>query len=381
VNPGDKVTLRIDPDRRQPIEAHHTATHLLHWALHEVVSADATQQGSLVAVDRLRFDFTSSAVSAEQIAEIEEKVNACIEAEQSVSWQEVPYSEAKGRDDIMQFFGDKYGDQVRVVQIGGEAQALNGYSMELCGGTHVRNTKEIGLFKIKREEAIAAGTRRIEAACGTAAWEALQEEGLAITEETQGAERKLSAANAQLEAAGEEAISVAELPHYVVEAVVARGEIKEINTLLGTIKAHRDKLQASAVEAEKKVKKAQTANAARQADEFLAGVIEGGGSGSNLVQVLEGPPALLQELLNGLKKVQFTQAAFLVVDDGTKLHLGAFCGTDGNDAGHGAGNLIKDLAPIVGGKGGGKPDMARGAGADREKREELLEAARKELSA
>jgi alanyl-tRNA synthetase len=381
VNPGDKVTLRIDRDRRQPIEAHHTATHLLHWALHEVVSADATQQGSLVAADRLRFDFTSSAVSAEQIAEIEEKVNVCIEAEQSVSWQEVPYSEVKGRDDVMQFFGDKYGDQVRVVQIGGEVRALNGYSMELCGGTHVRNTKEIGLFKIKREEAIAAGTRRIEAACGAAAWEALQDEGLAITEETKAAERKLSAANTQLEAAGEEAISVAELPHYVVEAVVARGEIKEINTLLGTIKAHRDELKAAAVQAEKKVKKAQTANAARQADEFLAGVIEGGGSGGNLVQALDGPPALLQELLNGLKKVQFTQAAFLVVDDGAKLHLGAFCGTDGNDAGHGAGNLIKDLAPIVGGKGGGKPDMARGAGADREKREELLEAARKQLSA
>ncbi|MFP6857605.1 MAG: alanine--tRNA ligase [Roseibacillus sp.] len=379
LKPGDKVTLRLDPERRRPIEAHHSATHLLHWALHEVVSADATQQGSLVAVDRLRFDFTSGAVSAEQIAEIEEKVNACIQAGQPVSWKEVPYPEVQGRDDIIQFFGDKYGAEVRVVQIGGEAQALNGYSMELCGGTHVRNTREIGLFKIKKEEGIAAGTRRIEAVCGKAAWEALQEEGLAIFEETQAAERKLAAANANLEAAGADPIRVAELPHYVVEAVVARGDITEINTLLATIRKHRDELRSAAVNAEKKVKKAQTANAARQADEFLASVIEDGASTANLVHAFDGPAALLQELLNGLKKVQFTHAAFLVVDDGEKLHLGALCGEDGHNAGLGAGNLIVDLAPIVGGKGGGKPDMARGAGADRDKKDELLEAARKLL--
>ena len=376
---GDKVTIKLDPERRRPIEAHHSATHLLHWALHELVSEDATQQGSLVAVDRLRFDFTSDPVTAEQIAEIEAKVNDCIQAAESVSWREAPYSEVQGRDDIMQFFGDKYGELVRVVQIGGEAQTLNGYSMELCGGTHVRNTKEIGLFKIKREEAIAAGTRRIEAACGQAAWEALQEEGLAIEGEIKAAQRKLATANEQLTAAGEDPVEVGELPHYVIEAVVERGDIREINTLLGKVRAHRDQLKAAAVDAEKKVKKAQTANAARQADEFLAGIVEGGDNSSNIVQALEGSPALLQELMNGLKKVHFTQAAFLVVDDGEKLHLGALCGEDGNNAGFGAGNLIKELAPLVGGKGGGKPDMARGAGSDRDKKGALLEAAREKL--
>ena len=104
-----------------------------------------------------------------------------------------------------------------------------------------------------------------------------------------------------------------------------------------------------------------------------------GGETTNLVHALEGSPALLNELLNGLKKAQFTHAAFLVVDDGEKLHLGALCGKDGNDAGHGAGRLIEDLAPIVGGRGGGKPDMARGAGAQREKKEALLALARDKL--
>ena len=354
LKPGDKITLRLDATRRRPIEAHHSATHLLHWALHQVVSAEATQQGSLVAEDRLRFDFTSSAVTAEQISAIEDMVNARIEAGEPVSWKEVPYREIQGRGDIMQFFGDKYGEHVRVVQIGGETLALNGYSMELCGGTHVRNTREIGLFRIRKEEAIAAGTRRIEAVCGAAA-----EAHLAARAEKEGEERraalaKLAAANEALEALGSEIFSAPD------------------DTGAAQIKA-------TAVEAEKALKKARAASAARQADGFLAGLVEGGAVGSNLVESLEGSPALLQELLNGLKKLQFSQAAFLVVDDGEKLHLGALCGADGSKAGHGAGALIKDLAPIVGGKGGGKPDMARGAGTDRQQKDELLEAARAKL--
>ena len=354
LKPGDKITLKIHSARRRSIEAHHTATHLLHWALHEIVSPEATQQGSLVAEDRLRFDFTSTAVAADQIAAIEEKVNNCIAAGEPVSWQEVPYPEIQGRKDIMQFFGDKYGDRVRVVQIGGSPQALDGYSMELCGGTHVRSTAEIGLFKIRREEAIAAGTRRIEAVCGAAAEAYLAGQAEKECEEKAAADDKLAAANDSLAALG-------------------------ANTFPAPQDASAAEVRAIAVNAEKALKKARTASAAREADEFLASLVEDGRAATNIVHALEGSPALLQELLNGLKKVQFTHAAFLVVDDGEKLHLGALCGEDGNNAGHGAGRLIQDLAPIVGGKGGGKPDMARGAGAQREQREALLEAARKKL--
>ena len=348
---GDTITLSIHSGRRRPIEAHHTATHLLHWALHEVVSPEATQQGSLVAEDRLRFDFTSGAVSQEQIAALEEKVNGCIEAGESVSWQEVSFAEIQGREDIMQFFGDKYGDTVRVVQIGGEPQALDGYSMELCGGAHVRNTAEIGLFKIRREEAIAAGTRRIEAVCGAAA-----EAYLAELAEQQAAERK--AALAKLSAAN--------------EALSALG----IEQLKPLDNADAAGIKSTAVEAEKALKKAQAANAARQADAFLSALLDGDAHPPTIVESLEGPPALLQELLNGLKKVQFTGSAVLIVDDGEKLHLGALCGSEGQSAGHRAGDLIKTLAPLVGGKGGGKPDMARGAGADRSGKNNLLAAAR-----
>ena len=351
---GDKVTLSIHGARRRPIEAHHTATHLLHWALHEIVSPEATQQGSLVAEDRLRFDFTSSAVSAEQVAALEEQVNARIEASEVVSWQEVPFEKVQGREDIMQFFGDKYGNKVRVVQIGGEPQALNGYSMELCGGAHVRNTAEIGLFKIRREEAIAAGTRRIEAVCGAAAEAYLVELEEQEAEEKRAALAKLSAANEGLSALGAEQLKPAD----DADAAV---------------------IKSTAVEAEKALKKAQAANAAQQADTFLAALLEGDTHPPAIVESLEGPPALLQELLNGLKKAGFIGSAVLVVDDGEKLHLGALCGSEGQSAGNQAGNLIKTLAPLVGGKGGGKPDMARGAGADRSGKNNLLAAARAEF--
>ncbi|MDC0304958.1 alanine--tRNA ligase, partial [bacterium] len=126
---GDTVDLTINRERRSPIEAHHTATHLLHWAIHKVISPDASQQGSSVSPDRLTFDFNSKAVTPEQIEAIEERVNSAIKADDTVSWVEVPHSTVKDREDIMQFFGDKYGDLVRVVQIGGGDKTLDGYSM------------------------------------------------------------------------------------------------------------------------------------------------------------------------------------------------------------------------------------------------------------
>src|SRR5207237_9252978 len=134
----------------------------------------AVQKGSYVGPDKLTFDFSSAALTPQQKRDVEKLVNEKIAENASVSWTEIPYAEAKKRSDIQQFFGEKYDQEVRVVQIGGsvdskgEAQ-LNGYSMELCGGTHVRSTSEIGPFRIVKEEAIAAGTRRIEAVAGEAA--------------------------------------------------------------------------------------------------------------------------------------------------------------------------------------------------------------------
>ena len=347
---GDTVDLTIHRERRSPIEAHHTATHLLHWAIHKVISPDASQQGSSVSPDRLTFDFNSKAVTSEQIEAIEEKVNSAIKADDTVSWVEVPHSKVKGREDIMQFFGDKYGDLVRVVQIGGGDKTLDGYSMELCGGTHVRQTSDIGIFKIKSEGSTGAGIRRIEAVCGPAAVAFLGEQQAKESAEKAEALAKLVKAN--------EALAKLDAP-----------------TLLVPDNARAFEVKNQAIEAEKALKKAQAAGAARMADSLIAekNITE------NIVISTEGSSALLQELLNGLKKIQFTQAAFIVIDDGSRLHLGAICGEEGKKNGHGAGNLIQNLGPIAGGKGGGKPDMARGAASEREKLDPLVAAANQEL--
>ena len=169
---GQAVRVAVDVARRSNIQRHHTVTHLFHWALHEVVSRDARQRGSLVAPDHLRFDFNhGERLTDQQIADIEKLVNERIKENAPVFWFEMPYAEVRGKPNVMQFFGDKYGDVVRIVQIGGRDKALDGFSMELCGGTHTKTTGEIGLFKIAKESAIAAGIRRVEAVCGQFAQE------------------------------------------------------------------------------------------------------------------------------------------------------------------------------------------------------------------
>jgi alanyl-tRNA synthetase len=376
ISPGSTVTLRLDTTRRRPIEAHHSATHLLHWALHEVVSKDAAQQGSSVDENRLRFDFNSAAVTPEQIAAMEEKVNAAIKANDAVSWKEVPHTSIKGRPDIMQFFGDKYGELVRVVQIGGGRGDLTGYSMELCGGTHVRNTGEIGLFKIKSEGAIASGVRRIEAACGEAAWAYLNEAVEKWDADLQAANDKLQAANDKLAAIGEAPVTVNEFPHIMGAMLVERADISQLNATFAHGLRTLEETKEAAVEAEKRFKKLQAGAAAKQADAALAELIAAGGP---IVATFEADASLLQELLNGMKKQGFTGAGFVIVDDGDKLHLGAYCGDAALANGLKAGDLLRDLAALAGGKGGGKPDQARGAAPERDKLAELEAAAKAKL--
>src|ERR1035437_5154320 len=174
---GQRVRAAVDKSRRGNIQRHHTVTHLFHWALHEVVSRDARQRGSLVAPDRLRFDLNhGERLTDQQIADIEKPVNERIKQNATVYWFEMPYADVRGKPDIMQFFGDKYGDVVRIVQIGGHSGKLDGFSMELCGGTHTKTTGEIGLFKIAKESAIAAGIRRVEAVCGQFAQEFIEKQ-------------------------------------------------------------------------------------------------------------------------------------------------------------------------------------------------------------
>ncbi len=374
IDVGDSVILSLETERRRPIEAHHTATHLLHLALHEVVSEDASQQGSLVSRTRLRFDFNSGAVNAANLEKIEAMVNGWISSGDTVSWTEVAHVDVQGRKDIQQFFGDKYGDVVRVVQVGGSAGDLNGYSMELCGGAHVSNTKDIGIFKIKSEGAIASGIRRIEAVCGSAAWQWMGEEVEKSAAQEKDFRAKLSKANEALQAIGQEPVQHTEFPHIMGALLVEGGDFEQINATFKHYHQHIESLREAGVTAEKQLKKAQAGAAAKMADEALVTLLQ---SGENFAELFEGPANLLQELLNGLKKKQFAGAAFLVVNDGQRLHLGAYCGQEAQSAGKMAGKLIQELGPIAGGKGGGKPDMARGAAPELDKSEEVLLAARK----
>lgn len=156
---GDKLQLKVDAARRQKIANNHTATHLMHFALHQVLGAHIKQAGSVVDTERLRFDFSHhKALTKDEIRRIEDLVNAEIRQNHPVKWTELPYDEVKDRGDIKQFFGEKYGSKVRVVE--------SGEAKELCGGTHTDNTGNIGYFRIEKESSIAAGVRRIEAITG-----------------------------------------------------------------------------------------------------------------------------------------------------------------------------------------------------------------------
>ncbi len=383
-----QVQLKVDITRRASIEGHHTATHLLHWALHEVVSSDVAQQGSLVAPDRLRFDFNCAALTLEQIAEIELRVNEKITAGEDVFWGDRDHTEVKDRKDIMQFFGDKYGDKVRVVQIGGEKDDLNGYSMELCGGAHVRNTKDIGLFKIRSEGAIAAGIRRVEAVCGTAALDYLNETLNELKAEHDLLEEKLKQSNQQLGEAGADPVKVPERDEAMVASFVAMMDhtAEQKQQAIAAFKDRNRVVKEAAAEADKRLKKTKAAAQAGQADGMIKELIEKALADSDggmpvLVENFEDADSgLLQELLNGLKKEQFQGVAVMTLPADGKVNIGIFVAAD-HTANFQAGKLMGDLAPIVGGRGGGKPEMARGAGSDADKIPELQKTAHELLSA
>ncbi len=315
LTPGAAVTVRIDEARRDAISRHHSVTHLLHWALHEVVSHDATQKGSYVGPEKLTFDFNSAALSPQQVADIEKLVNERIVENAPVSWSEVKYTDVKSRPEIMQAFGEKYGDTVRVVQIGGNPNALDGYSMELCGGTHIRRTGQIGLFKILSEAATGAGIRRIEAVAGLPAYEQAAADATRLKQLA----GKIGAPLPDLE--------------------------KKIDLLLEQTKS-----------LEKALKSAQQREAAGRAKELLPNA-EGPVLIANLGDV-DGDYAMavsdaLKSLFNGI--------VVLGTTGGGNVALIATVSKD-HQAKIQAGKIIQTIAPHVGGKGGGKPDFARGGG-------------------
>ena len=326
---GAAVTLAVEKSRRDAIQRHHTVTHLLHWALHEVASKEASQKGSFVGPDKLTFDFNSAPLTPAQVADIEKLVNERILENAGVSWTEVAHADVKNRQDVMQFFGDKYGDVVRVVQIGGAAGKLNGYSMELCGGTHTRATGEIGLFRIIGESAIAAGVRRIEAVAGLEAY---------------------GVANAQLQ--------------------LIRNIAGKINSPVHELEKKVEALLAHQKELEKQLKSAQQREAAGSAKDLIAKAQTVNGVPAIIINLGANDGDTLQAIADALK-AQFKGVVVLGGAANGAVTLIATVSADFT-AKIQAGKIIQQIAPIVGGKGGGKPDNARGGGKDAGKLDEAL---------
>jgi alanyl-tRNA synthetase len=353
---GDTVRLVIDTERRRAIERHHTVTHILHWALHEIVSPDAAQKGSYVGPDKLTFDFSSAALTKEQLRAVEQLVNERIAENAPVSWMEIPYSEAKKRSDIQQFFGEKYGDKVRVVQIGGEPKELNGYSMELCGGTHVRGTGEIGWFKIVSESAIAAGIRRIEAVAGDEVIKWAEQEAERQQEKFDMLSRKKAGIGALPE------FVKAENTALVLKSIDARAA--QLRTLEAEVHEW-EKEHAKATEAEMRSRAATIANE-------LA--VSHFGKNVCIAEVPDADAVVLQAVADALK-AKFKGPILLAGVTNGRVDLVATVPKEMTPRVR-ANEVIQQIAPILGGKGGGRPESARGAGKDASKLPDALQKAR-----
>jgi alanyl-tRNA synthetase len=357
--PGEAVRVSVDAERRRAIQGHHTVTHLLHWALHEAVSRDAVQKGSYVGPDKLTFDFSSAPLTPQQKRDVERLVNEKIRQSAPVSWTEISYAEAKKRKDIIQFFGEKYGDTVRVLQIGGTPRTLNGYSMELCGGTHVRSTSEIGPFRIVKEEAIAAGIRRIEAVAGEATRAWARQEAARQQERFETLRRKKP--------------DVPPMPGFANEA--------ETSVMLEQIDAraaHLGKTDLDVREWEKKTAKASEAHLRSRAAEIARELAASNSESNSLVaEVPDGDGKLLQAVADALKS-QFKGPIFLAGAAEGRAGLVAVVPKELTSKFQ-ANKIIQAVAPIVGGKGGGRPENAQGGGSDSSKIAAALAKARELL--
>ena len=335
---GAKLQVSLDTARRKQIERHHTATHLLHWALREVLGPDVHQQGSLVAPDRLRFDFTHfQAVSPEQLATIERLANERILENGAISYFEIPYSEKP--DSILAFFGDKYGDRVRVVKIGGrgsgelETPVFDGYSMELCGGTHTLATGELGFLTITTEGAIAAGVRRLEAVSGFPFLRRFREE---------------------------------------------QALLDNLSSILSCSRADLEKKAGALVEQQKQLEKqlrsAQQAKASNLAQELLDSQSKVQEIPVIVKAVGDSGPEQLRLLADGLKE-SFQGVAVLGAAKEGKVSLLVYVAPEVISKGLHAGKLIKELAKQVGGGGGGRADLAQAGGREPEKLDDALKSA------
>ena len=313
---GDNVSPAIDTERRSAVRRAHTATHLLDAALKKVLGDHVHQAGSLVEPDRLRFDFTHfEAITPEQLLEVEDLVNDAVLDGLSVVTEELPLAEAKARGAVATF-GEKYGETVRVVTMGD-------FSMELCGGTHLDNTAKTGMFRIKSESSVASGVRRIEATTGKVS---LEETRHGRTTLLKSAQFFKTAPGSILERMEQQANEMKEL-RQAVEKFKAEASLGEAKQVMASAKA------VGGLHIITSTRQGLDANALRTMGDFLR----------------DKDPAVV---------------AVLASITGEKVSFLAVCGKEAVAKGIKAGELVKSVSAVCGGKGGGKPDSAMGGGTD-----------------
>ncbi len=327
ISVGDRVTAKVDAELRMSVMRNHTAAHLLQAALRKVLGTHVEQAGQLVTADTVRFDFTHfSALTADEIKAVENAVNEAILSGLAVTMTEMPIDEAK-KLGAMALFGEKYGDTVRVVN-------AEGCSIELCGGTHVDNTSKLGLFRVLSEGSVAAGVRRIEAVTGTGMLKLLDRYTAVIND-------AMTAAKAG------KPEEIAERVRALSEDVKrSHGVIDSLNSKIAT--ANFDRLMSNAVD--------------------LGGV-------KAVAATFWGEDADSLRAACDIVKAQYADTVILlalVKED--KVTFAAACGKDALARGAHAGNLVREIAKMTGGNGGGRPDSAAAGGKDVSKVSEALEA-------
>jgi alanyl-tRNA synthetase len=310
---GQDARLRVDETSRRLTEGNHTATHLLQAALRKILGTHVKQAGSYVGPDKLRFDFSHfEALSSETLSAVEEEVNRTVFSPRPVTWESLPYEQAVAAG-AMAFFGEKYADVVRMVTV-------PEVSRELCGGTHVRNTAEIGLFHILSEGAVAAGVRRIEAATGLPAWRYLRE-----------------------------------------EAGTLHGVARELKVAAPEVPERVRKLSAQIKALEKALQEARRRSSRDLVGEILSGAKEVAGVRRVSAEVEAMDAAALRDLADAVKGKLSSGILLLGAREGDRCHLVAGVTSD-LTARFSASDIVRKAAALVGGGGGGRKDMAQAGG-------------------
>jgi alanyl-tRNA synthetase len=391
---GGKVEARVDDLRRTAIRRAHSATHILHYALQKHVGKHAQQQGSKVDADWLRFDFTNlSSVGGEAIAAIESEVHTRVAAAEPVKWQILPLGEARTAGAMM-LFGEKYPDPVRMVSMGQ-------FSRELCGGTHLNNTSEVGHFEITGEEAVSAGVRRITALTGARAQEHLEKVRAALSQLAEtlsvppldvpaavtAIAQTVRDLKKQIAGGGKPAAKspptksrAADTPTSQQMKTALQDAARTLNVSLFDVPQRAAALVAEAESLRRQIESQSTAGEVN-AESLLAGASEVAGVKVVAAEVPGGNPILMRQLIDQLRKTASPIAVLLAASQGPdSVTLVAGLSRDLVERGYNAGNWVRDVAKIVGGSGGGKPDLAQAGGKQPEKIPEALAIAKSTIS-